>query len=256
MPTKPDTKHNKTYTHFGYSQVPLEEKASKVATVFSSVAERYDLMNDLMSAGIHRLWKRRAIARLQLRRGQRVLDLAGGSGDLSLRMLPQLGPSGHVVLSDINPDMLQVGYNRVLDSGYFNQVTCELADAEQLPFAERSFDRIIIGFGLRNVTDKTKALRSMYSCLKPGGKLLVLEFSKPILPLLEKIYDQYSFKVLPWLGKYVAQDAASYQYLAESIRMHPDQTTLSKMLQQAGFEDVTYENLSGGIVAMHWGYRY
>ena len=254
--TQQTTHAKQTHTHFGYQQVPLDEKVEKVKGVFSSVAKKYDLMNDLMSLGIHRLWKRCAISRLDLRPGQRVLDLAGGSGDLALKIAPKIQPAGHVMLSDINPDMLEVGKNRVLDAGQFNHISCQQANAEQLPFAEHEFDRIIISFGLRNVTDKAAALSSMYRCLKPGGKLVILEFSKPILPLLDKIYDQYSFKILPWLGELIAGDAASYRYLAESIRMHPGQDTLGDMLQTAGFEDCLYQNLSGGIVAIHWGYKY
>ena len=243
-------------THFGFQTVPRQEKAGRVAAVFSSVAARYDLMNDLMSLGVHRWWKRCAISCLNVQRGQRILDVAGGSGDLTLRLLPRLGDNGRVVLSDINPAMLQQGYDRVLESGYIAQVECIEANAEELPFQPEEFARIIMGFGLRNVTDKAKALRSMRACLQPGGKLVVLEFSKPVLPFLDKIYDQYSFKVLPWLGKHVANDEASYRYLAESIRMHPPQEELKIMFEEAGFEDCGYENLSGGIVALHWGYVY
>lgn len=243
-------------THFGYQEVPVEEKAKKVADVFHSVAQKYDLMNDLMSMGIHRLWKRFAIQLLNLRRGQRVLDLAGGTGDLTAKISPMVGETGTVILSDINDGMLDVGRDRLMDKGIFHNIKIVQANAECLPFPENYFDRIIIGFGLRNVTDKDAALRSMYRCLKPSGQLLVLEFSKPHIPALKSIYDAYSFKLLPKIGKWVANDEKSYQYLAESIRMHPDQDTLKNQMEQAGLEDCRYHNLTGGIVAIHQGFKY
>ncbi len=243
-------------THFGYQTVKAKEKASKVAGVFSSVAERYDIMNDFMSMGIHRVWKHFAVNLCALRSGHKVLDLAGGTGDLTARMSPLVGDQGEIVLADINAEMLKVGRDRLLDRGIFNNVKFTQADAEKLPFADNYFDRIIIGFGLRNVTDQNAALASMFRVLKPGGRLFILEFSKPSLPGLSKIYDVYSFKVLPWLGKTVANDEESYRYLAESIRMHPDQTTLKGMMENAGFENCDYHNLTGGIVAIHTGYKY
>ena len=241
---------------FGFEQVPEEEKAERVAGVFHSVAGKYDLMNDLMSFGIHRIWKHFAIKVLQLRPGMNVLDLAGGTGDLTAKISPKVGESGKVVLADINDSMLKVGRDKLLDQGIFSNVEFVLANAETLPFAEDYFDREIIGFGLRNVTDKAKALRSMYRCLKPGGKCMVLEFSKPNVTLLEKFYDFYSFKLLPKIGKKIANDEDSYRYLAESIRMHPPQEELKQMMLDAGFEDVRYDNLTGGIVAVHVGYKY
>jgi demethylmenaquinone methyltransferase/2-methoxy-6-polyprenyl-1,4-benzoquinol methylase len=242
------------YTHFGYEQVPAGEKQSRVAGVFSSVARRYDLMNDLMSMGIHRLWKRFAVDLAGVRPGEKVLDVAGGTGDLTRAFQRAAGPQGQVVLSDINAAMLGEGRRRLIDAGV-SGVPLVQANAECLPFADASFDCITIGFGLRNVTDKDAALRSMLRCLKPGGRLLILEFSKPVLDPLSKVYDQYSFKVLPLLGRYVANDEASYRYLAESIRMHPDQETLKSMMQTAGFERVQVYNLTGGIVAVHRGFR-
>ena len=246
---KPDT------THFGYQQVPLGEKARRVAEVFDSVAERYDIMNDLMSLGVHRLWKRFAVELAGVRPGQRVLDLAGGSGDLAARFVPLVGAAGEVVLADINAHMLEQGRRRMVDRGILDTVRFAQVNAERLPFPDNSFDVITIAFGLRNVTDKDAALRSMYRVLKPGGRALVLEFSKPVAPGLQPLYDLYSFKVLPLLGRFVARDEASYRYLAESIRMHPDQQTLKDMIQQAGFERCDYHNLSGGIVALHRGYK-
>jgi len=242
-------------THFGFRDVPVEEKARHVREVFDSVADRYDLMNDLMSFGIHRLWKRYAINMAGLQPGQRVLDLAGGTGDLTRLVAHRVGPQGHVVLSDINAAMLANGRARLLDDGITGNVTFARVDAEQLPFRDSTFDLITIAFGLRNVTDKQRALDAMYRALKPGGRLLVLEFSRPA-GALKPAYDFYSFTVLPVLGRLVAKDAASYRYLAESIRKHPDQETLRGMLQQAGFEDCDYHNLSGGIVAIHRGYRF
>ena len=246
---KPDT------THFGFQQVPTGEKARRVAEVFDSVASRYDLMNDLMSLGVHRLWKRFAVERAGVRPGQRVLDLAGGSGDLAARFAQQVGETGEVVLADINASMLEQGRARLVDRGIVGNVRFVQANAERLPFPEHHFDCITIGFGLRNVTDKDAALRSMYRVLKPGGRALVLEFSKPVAPGLQPLYDLYSFKVLPLLGRLVANDESSYRYLAESIRMHPDQETLKGMMEQAGFARCEYFNLSGGIVAVHRGYK-
>ena len=241
-------------THFGYKTVPEGDKARLVRGVFDSVASRYDLMNDLMSGGLHRLWKRFTIDRANVRKGQRVLDLAGGTGDLAMRFADKVGDSGEVVLADINLAMLEQGRRRMIDRGYGGNVSIAQADAENLPFDDASFDCITIAFGLRNVTDKAAALRSMHRVLKPGGKLLILEFSKPAAPL-QPAYDLYSFKVLPALGKLVAGDEESYQYLAESIRMHPDQDTLRAMMEEAGFERCRYYNLTGGIVALHLGYR-
>jgi demethylmenaquinone methyltransferase / 2-methoxy-6-polyprenyl-1,4-benzoquinol methylase len=249
------TTHKKT-TDFGYQQVPIGEKVEKVRAVFSSVASQYDLMNDLMSFGIHRAWKDFAIRQCALQPGHRVLDLAGGTGDLTSRIIPKIQPNGHMILSDINAAMLDEGKKRLLDKGFCQQVQFVQANAECLPFKDSYFDRIIIGFGLRNVTDKEQALRSMYRCLRPSGKLIILEFSHPTSELLAKLYDGFSFNVLPWLGKHVAKDADSYQYLAESIRMHPNQPTLKQMMSQAGFESCEYNNLTGGIAAVHTGYKY
>lgn len=243
-------------THFGFQQVPLEDKASKVADVFQSVASKYDLMNDLMSFGVHRLWKRFCIAQSGVRAGQQVLDLAGGTGDLALQFVEKVGKQGHVVLSDINGAMLQQGRIRFLDQGIVNRVDFVQANAEALPFENNRFDCVTMAFGLRNVTDKDKALNSICRVLKPGGRLLVLEFSKPVIPMLEKIYDMYSFNVIPKLGRWVAGDADSYQYLVESIRMHPDQKTLKSMMLMQGFDEVEYFNLTGGIVALHKAYKY
>jgi demethylmenaquinone methyltransferase/2-methoxy-6-polyprenyl-1,4-benzoquinol methylase len=240
---------------FGFERVERNEKADRVHSVFASVAPKYDLMNDLMSFGAHRLWKRFALSLTGLRAGQRALDVAGGTGDLTAGMLRQVGKSGYVVLSDVNERMLELGRDRLLDAGFAGNVDCVLADAERLPFAENSFDCVTIGFGLRNVTDKPAALESMYRVLKVGGQLLVLEFSTPRAPGLKPLYDAYSFKVLPRLGQIVARDAASYRYLAESIRMHPDQETLLGMLRDAGFGQPRYHNLAGGIVALHRGYK-
>jgi demethylmenaquinone methyltransferase/2-methoxy-6-polyprenyl-1,4-benzoquinol methylase len=243
-------------THFGYQEVPLEEKAKRVADVFHSVADRYDLMNDLMSLGIHRLWKRYTIELSGVKRGQRVLDLAGGTGDLAARFARMAGADGQVVLSDINASMLDRGRSRLVDEGLVGNIEFVQANAEQLPFPDNHFDCITIGFGLRNVTDKDAALRSMFRTLKPGGRALVLEFSKPTVPGLGPLYDLYSFKVLPLLGKFIARDEGSYRYLAESIRMHPDQKTLKAMMEAAGFERCEYFNLSGGIVAVHRGFKF
>ena len=240
---------------FGFEKVAWADKADRVRSVFESVAGKYDIMNDLMSFGAHRLWKQFALSQTGLRPGRRALDVAGGTGDLAMGMLRQVGKTGRVVLSDINPSMLDVGRDRLLDRGFVGNLECMVADAERLPFEDDSFDCVTIGFGLRNVTDKAAALRSMYRVLKPGGQLLVLEFSKPVAPGLVPLYDAYSFNVLPLLGRFVAGDAASYRYLAESIRMHPDQETLLEMLRAAGFAQARYHNLSGGIVALHRGYK-
>lgn len=242
-------------THFGFQQVPVSEKAKRVADVFHSVADNYDIMNDVMSMGIHRLWKRFTLGQTGLKAGQKVLDLAGGTGDLAMKMAGMVGPAGQVILSDINGSMLRRGRERLLDHGIAGNVDYVQANAECLPFADNTFDCITIAFGLRNVTDKDRALRSMYRVLKPGGRLLVLEFSKPVAPGLAPVYDAYSFKLLPLMGKIIARDAESYQYLAESIRMHPDQETLKGMLEAAGFAKVKYHNLTGGIVALHKGFK-
>jgi demethylmenaquinone methyltransferase / 2-methoxy-6-polyprenyl-1,4-benzoquinol methylase len=242
------------YTHFGFQQVPVTEKQQRVAGVFTSVARKYDVMNDLMSLGIHRLWKRFVIDLASVRPGERVLDVAGGTGDLAREFARQAGAQGLVILSDINAAMLGEGRARLADKGVVN-VPLAQANAEKLPFAEASFDCITIGFGLRNVTDKDAALRSMTRCLKPGGRLLVLEFSRPLSEPLSRVYDQYSFKLLPLMGRLVANDAESYRYLAESIRMHPDQATLKGMMESAGLSRVQVYNLTGGIVAVHRGYR-
>ncbi len=242
-------------THFGYREVPADDKSRLVGDVFRSVASKYDLMNDLMSLGVHRLWKRFALLVSDVRRGERVLDVAAGSGDLAALFAPRVGADGRVVVSDINPAMLDVGRGRLIDRGITGNVEFVLADAENLPFPDAHFDLVTIGFGLRNVTDIGRALASMARVLKPGGRLLVLEFSKPVLPVLDRVYDTYSFNVLPWLGRVVARDEASYRYLAESIRRFPDQDTLTGMMEQAGLGRVHYHNLSGGIVALHKGYR-
>jgi demethylmenaquinone methyltransferase / 2-methoxy-6-polyprenyl-1,4-benzoquinol methylase len=240
---------------FGFERVPWAEKAARVREVFTSVAGKYDVMNDLMSFGVHRLWKQFTLSLTGLRPGQQALDVAGGTGDLARGLLRQVGKQGRVVLSDINPSMLEAGRDRLLDAGHAGNVQCLVADAERLPFADDSFHCVTIGFGLRNVTDKAAALRSMYRVLKPGGQLLVLEFSTPVAPGLKPLYDAYSFNVLPVMGRWVAGDADSYRYLAESIRMHPDQETLLGMLRDAGFGQARYHNLTGGIVALHRGYK-
>ena len=252
----PVTDPNKTPdTDFGYERVPWSDKQRRVRGVFDSVAGNYDLMNDLMSGGAHRLWKEFTLSLANLHTGQRALDVAGGTGDLTTGLARQVGKTGLVILSDINAAMLGEGRDRLLDAGVVGNVSCVLANAEKLPFADSSFDCVTIGFGLRNVTDKAAALADMRRVLRPGGQLLVLEFSHP-LPLLKPLYDLYSFRVLPLLGKLVAKDEDSYRYLAESIRQFPDQETLLGMLREAGLEDCRYHNLSGGIVAVHRGYRY
>lgn len=242
-------------THFGYTDVPREEKAQHVRGVFDSVANKYDLMNDVMSAGLHRIWKRYTLDLAKLKPGQRALDVAGGTGDLAIKMSTMVGDTGHVVLSDINEAMLEQGRQRLINEGIVGNVSCVLADAETLPFDDNQFEVVTIAFGLRNVTDKDKALRSMYRVLKPGGQLLVLEFSKIVVPGISQLYDWYSFNVLPKLGEALVNDADSYRYLAESIRRHPDQSTLLGMLNDAGFEQTRFHNLSGGIVALHRGYK-
>ncbi|VAW69223.1 2-methoxy-6-polyprenyl-1,4-benzoquinol methylase [hydrothermal vent metagenome] len=242
-------------THFGFAQVPVGEKAQRVADVFHSVADNYDIMNDVMSLGVHRLWKRFTLSQTGLKAGQKALDLAGGTGDLAMKMSAMVGPAGLVVLSDINGSMLRRGRERLIDHGIAGNVEYVQANAECLPFQDDTFDCITMAFGLRNVTDKDKALRSMYRVLKPGGRLLVLEFSKPVAPGLAPVYDAYSFKLLPLMGKLIAKDGDSYQYLAESIRMHPDQNTLKGMMEEAGFNKVKYNNLTGGIVALHKAYK-
>jgi len=246
---------NDETTHFGYQTVPMANKAQRVADVFHSVADKYDLMNDLMSVGIHRVWKRITIEMSAVRAGHKVLDIAGGTGDLAAKFAARVGPEGTVVLADINDSMLRVGRDRLLDRGIVENVRFAQADAQHLPFPDNSFDLVSIAFGLRNVTDKDLALRSMLRVLKPGGRLLILEFSKPQNPLIEKLYDGYSFNLLPNLGLLFARDENSYRYLAESIRMHPDQQTLQSMLDSAGFVNTDYHNMSAGIVALHRGIK-
>jgi len=243
-------------THFGFREVPESAKDDLVAGVFHSVANKYDLMNDLMSLGVHRLWKQFATEASGVRGGFRVLDVAGGTGDLAAKFAVRVGRRGQVVVADINDSMLGVGRERLADRGIAGNVSFVQANAENLPFPEDYFDRVTIAFGLRNVTHINRALASMFRVLKPGGALLVLEFSRPVLSGLNKLYDAYSFNILPWLGRVVARDEGSYRYLAESIRKHPDQKTLKTMMQQAGFERVEYHNLSGGIVALHKGYKF
>jgi demethylmenaquinone methyltransferase/2-methoxy-6-polyprenyl-1,4-benzoquinol methylase len=241
---------------FGYERVAASEKTARVRGVFDSVAGKYDLMNDLMSAGLHRLWKRFALSQTGLRPGQRALDVASGTGDLAAGLARQVGSTGMAVLTDINWEMLSRGRDRLLDKGIAGNVAFVIANAEQLPFPDRSFDCVTIAFGLRNVTDKAAALRSMRRVLRPGGRLLVLEFSQPRVAGLKPLYDAYSFGLLPALGRLVAGDEASYRYLAESIRVHPDQAALAAMMSEAGFEDCRWHNLAGGIVALHLGCVY
>ena len=242
-------------TDFGFTRVARDAKAGMVRGVFDSVASRYDLMNDLMSGGIHRLWKRFTIELSAARPGQTVLDIAGGTGDLAARFSRLVGPEGKVILADINAAMLEVGRDRLIDKGAAGNIEVVQADAQTLPFEDNSIDCITIAFGLRNVTDKDMALRSMLRVLRPGGRLLVLEFSKPTSPLLGKVYDQYSFQILPAMGRLIAQDADSYRYLAESIRKHPDQETLLDMMRDEGFTECQYHNMTGGIVAVHRGLK-
>ncbi|EST56912.1 ubiquinone/menaquinone biosynthesis methyltransferase [Proteus hauseri ZMd44] len=250
------TQQTKETTDFGFQTVDKDDKQTMVARVFHSVASKYDLMNDLMSFGVHRIWKRYTIEASGVRRNQRVLDLAGGTGDLTAKFSRLVGENGEVVLADINDSMLKMGREKLRDHGIVGNVNYVQANAEELPFPDNHFDCITISFGLRNVTDKAKALRSMFRVLKPGGRLLVLEFSKPVLEPLSKIYDAYSFHILPRIGQVIVNDAESYRYLTESIRMHPDQETLKGMMEEAGFDQVTYTNMTGGIVALHKGFKF
>ena len=242
-------------TDFGYERVKTAEKAGRVREVFDSVAAQYDLMNDLMSGGLHRLWKRFTIELSAVRSGQTVLDIAGGTGDLAAKFSKLVGTDGKVILADINAAMLSVGRDRLIDKGALSNIDVVQADAQFLPFEDNTIDCITIAFGLRNVTDKAKALRSMHRVLKPGGRVLVLEFSEPTSPLLSKVYDAYSFSALPAMGKLITDDADSYRYLAESIRKHPDQESLLEMVEDAGFVDCRYHNMTGGIVAVHRGIK-
>lgn len=246
---------DKKTTHFGYKQVPVEEKKQRVADVFDAVAQHYDVMNDIMSFGAHRLWKKIAIDLCGVRPGQKILDLAAGTCDLTQRFSQLTGTTGQVVATDINATMLTTGRDRLLNNGIHGNVYFTRANAEALPFIENNFDCAAIAFGLRNVTDKQAALSSLYRVIKPGGKLLILEFSTPVNSGLSKIYDIYSFKILPVMGRLIANQEESYRYLAESIRMHPDQSTLIGMMVKAGFERCIYNNLAGGIVAIHQGYK-
>ncbi|WP_367156007.1 bifunctional demethylmenaquinone methyltransferase/2-methoxy-6-polyprenyl-1,4-benzoquinol methylase UbiE [Methylomonas sp. HYX-M1] len=247
---------NDNTTHFGFKQVPVHEKVTLVRGVFDSVAGQYDVMNDLMSLGIHRIWKRVAVQLANVREGERVLDLAGGTGDLTVLFEKRVGSSGQVVLADINAAMLRTGRDRLIDRGLAANIRYAQVNAECLPFADNSFDCVCIGFGLRNVTDKEAALRSMHRVLKPGGRVIVLEFSHPVDPVTEKVYDFYSFNILPKIGAFVAKDEDSYRYLAESIRMHPKQDELKRMMEAAGLERCEYFNMSQGIVAVHRGYKF
>jgi demethylmenaquinone methyltransferase/2-methoxy-6-polyprenyl-1,4-benzoquinol methylase len=253
--TAADPDNTERFADFGYERVPWAEKKARVRGVFDSVAARYDLMNDAMSGGLHRLWKRFTLAKTGLRPGQLALDVAAGSGDLAAGLARKVGATGRVIVTDINAAMLEEGRARLLNEGFAGNVDYVLADAEQLPFARQSFHCVTIGFGLRNVTDKDRALASLYSVLKPGGRLLVLEFSHAHLGPLAPLYELYSFQVLPRLGSLLAGDAESYRYLAESIRRHPDQEALKSMMERAGFERCEYFNLTAGIVALHVGYR-
>ncbi|WP_462379856.1 bifunctional demethylmenaquinone methyltransferase/2-methoxy-6-polyprenyl-1,4-benzoquinol methylase UbiE [Pseudomonas sp. Marseille-QA0892] len=250
-----NTPDSEPTTHFGYRNVPESQKAERVAEVFHSVAAKYDVMNDVLSGGMHRLWKRFTIELSGVRTGNRVLDIAGGTGDLARQFSRLVGERGEVVLADINASMLKVGRDRLLDRGVSGNIRFVQADAECLPFPDNHFDCVTIAFGLRNVTHKDAALRSMLRVLKPGGRLLVLEFSKTKNPILGKLYDAYSFGFMPLAGKLITNDADSYRYLAESIRMHPDQETLKSMMVEAGFDRVTYHNMTGGIVALHRGIK-
>ena len=246
---------DKATTHFGYTDVLVDEKVGKIREVFDSVAPSYDVMNDLMSMGVHRLWKLFTVEIANIKPGHVVLDLAGGTGDLSALFAKRVGKTGKVVLADINEAMLRMGRDRMINRGNASNIVYNLANAECLPYASNQFDRVCIGFGLRNVTDKAAALRSMFDVLKLGGRVLILEFSKPVNPVLDKIYGLYSFKFLPKIGELVAKDGDSYRYLAESIRMHPDQKKLKGMMEEAGFERCQVINLTGGIVAVHTGYK-
>ena len=242
-------------THFGFENVRAEEKAGKVADVFHSVASKYDIMNDLMSMGVHRIWKRLTIESSGVRPGYKVLDIAGGTGDLTMQFSKRAGEKGQVILADINSSMLNVGRDRLMNQGYGGNIQFVQANAETLPFPDNYFNCVSIAFGLRNVTDKDKAIRSMLRVLKPGGRLLILEFSKPSNELLSKVYDKYSFTALPFMGKLITNDSESYKYLAESIRMHPDQETLKGMMDSAGFVNCRFQNMTGGIVALHTGIK-
>lgn len=243
-------------THFGFENVTFQEKTKRVAEVFHSVATRYDLMNDLMSFGVHRLWKRFSVELAGIRPDHQVLDLASGTGDLAVRVAPLINQKGNLFITDINESMLNLARQRMIEQGFVANINYLLVNAEQIPFATNQFDCVMIGFGLRNVTDKGKALRSIYRVLKPGAKVIILEFSHPNSSLLQRAYDMYSFNILPLLGRFVAGDEKSYRYLAESIRMHPNQEMLCQMLRDAGFEDCSYHNLAGGIVAIHRGYKF
>ncbi len=243
-------------TDFGYRKVRESEKAGMVDEIFSSVADNYDRMNDCMSLGVHRLWKRFAASQSGLRPGGQALDVAAGSGDLSRKLAGQVGAAGKVILTDINQNMLNQGRAKMINAGWVGNIEYAIADAEDLPFADNQFDCVAIAFGLRNVTRKEKALESMCRVTSPGGRALVLEFSRPVIPALRPVYDLYSFQVIPRLGKIISNDETSYTYLVESIRRHPDQDTLQDMMRSAGFDEVRYHNLSGGIVALHIGFRY
>jgi demethylmenaquinone methyltransferase/2-methoxy-6-polyprenyl-1,4-benzoquinol methylase len=250
-----ERREDDTTTHFGYREVPVAEKQKLVGKVFTSVASKYDIMNDLMSFGVHRLWKRWFAATSGVRAGDRVLDLAGGTGDIASLLLPRVGASGSVVLGDINAAMLRAGRDRLVDGGRVRNLDYAQVNAQALPFPDASFDAVTIAFGLRNVTDKAAALSEMQRVLRPGGRALILEFSAVRSALLKPLYDFHSFEVLPRLGAFIAADADSYRYLAESIRKHPDQATLKAMMEDAGFARVDVRNLSAGIVAIHRGYK-
>jgi demethylmenaquinone methyltransferase/2-methoxy-6-polyprenyl-1,4-benzoquinol methylase len=246
---------NDDKTDFGFEKVSFQEKTKRVAEVFHSVANHYDLMNDMMSLGVHRLWKRLAIELASVRPNDYILDLAAGTGDLSIKMASFLSETGKLFVTDVNESMLQIAKERMITKGLINNAYFLQVNAEKIPFPDNTFDLVTIGFGLRNVSQKETALKSIYQALKPGGKLIILEFSKPTIPLLGKAYDLYSFKALPLLGKFIAKDEASYRYLAESIRMHPNQSKLLGMMEEAGFQNCSYHNLTGGIVAIHRGYK-
>lgn len=246
---------NDKTTHFGFKEVATSDKEKMVGKVFTSVASKYDLMNDLMSGGVHRLWKRHFVGTSGIREGDLVLDLAGGTGDIAKLLMPRIGKKGKVIIGDINQAMLDVGHDRMIDAGFFGRFECIQMNAEQLPFEDNSIDAITMAFGLRNVTNKQQALNEMYRVLKPSGKAMVLEFSKVNNELLKQLYHFYSFKILPEIGHIVTKDRDSYQYLVESIEKHPDQQTLKGMFEQAGMEMCSYENLTGGIVAIHKGYK-
>lgn len=243
-------------THFGFEKIPLRDKQKKVDGVFNSVANRYDLMNDLLSLGTHRLWKKKAIENAQLKPGHTVLDLAGGTGDMAALIAPKVAKTGHIMLADINNAMLTLGRSRLINKGLFKNVTFIQANGEQLPFNNNAFDRITLAFGIRNFPDKAKALADLYRILKPGGILIILEFTTPTLPGFTQLYDTYSFKVLPFIGQIVTQDAASYEYLAQSIRMHPNPEAFKMLITQAGFDQCYFQTLSLGIVAIHYAYKY